>query len=101
MGLQISEWCDETFLESWAPDELDLMIDGGSGAYIRNQNTLSFLEQLGVDISRTFWINDTAFELRNGFLQTVGFHRDESKPMGRDGLNQLVKRAYKQNMLIS
>ncbi|MCL2873346.1 MAG: hypothetical protein FWE29_00275 [Defluviitaleaceae bacterium] len=66
-----------------------------------NRLALSLLHQLGIDTSRDFIINDTVFEIRNGFIQTKGFAPAQRQaPIGIDGLNRLVERAYAQNFLM-
>ena len=59
-----------------------------------NSNTIEFLEHSGVDISRPFSVNGTAFEVVDGAVQTVGY----VSRLGMDGLNHLVKRAYAQGL---
>ena len=84
-------------------DILSAISEGGEHSWARksdhmlNRNAISLLQSLGVDTSRTFWINDTAFEVRNGALQTRGFTQ-APPPMGPEGLVRLVERAYAQNL---
>ena len=65
-----------------------------------NQDTLSLLNKIGIDTSRNFHINGTEFEVKNGVLQTVGFAHEQPtrSVLGIEGLNQLVERAYAQNL---
>ena len=65
-----------------------------------NQDTLSLLRRMGVDTSRDFSLNGTAFEVVNGFIQTKGFthQQPERSILGIEGLNRLVERAYTENL---
>ena len=65
-----------------------------------NQDTLSLLNKIGIDTSRNFRINGTEFEVNNGILQTEGFSHEQPTRtvLGIEGLNQLVARAYAQNL---
>jgi hypothetical protein len=63
------------------------------------QTTMNFLQKLGVDTSRPFFINGTQFEVQGDKLRTVG----ETTPQdlqfwGFEGLNRLVARAYALNL---
>ncbi|MDR0272360.1 MAG: hypothetical protein LBI27_03480 [Clostridiales bacterium] len=64
------------------------------------KNTLSLLQELGIDTSRSFWINDTRFEMQDGILRTVGqTAKQEFQFLGIEGLNRLVAQAYQQNLI--
>ena len=65
-----------------------------------SQDVLSLLNKIGIDTSRNFHINGTEFEVKNGVLQTVGFSHEQPTRtvLGIEGLNQLVERAYAQNL---
>lgn len=63
------------------------------------QQTMNFLEKLGVDTGQPFFINDTQFELQGNKIRTVGHTTPQSKQFwGFEGLNGLVARAYAQNL---
>jgi len=63
------------------------------------QQTLNFLEKIGVDTNRPFFINGTQFELQGGKLRTVGQTAQQDLQFwGFEGLNRLVARAYAQNL---
>ena len=64
--------------------------------------TMSFLEKIGVDTSRPFFINGTQFELQGNKLRTIGqTTQQELQFWGFEGLNRLVAQAYAQNLLVS
>ena len=57
--------------------------------------TMNFLEKLGIDTSRAFFINGTQFEVQGNKIRTVG----ETTPQdlqfwGFEGLNRLVAKAF-------
>ena len=63
------------------------------------QGVLRFLQNIGVDTNRPFFINSTQFEMQNGKLRTVGqTTKQDLQFWGFEGLNRLVQRAYAQNL---
>lgn len=63
------------------------------------QITMNFLENLGVDTSRPFFINGTQFELQGDKLRTIGQTAQQDLQFwGFEGLNRLVAKAYAQNL---
>ena len=69
---------------------------------LTKQTTMNFLEELGVDTSRPFFINGTQFELQGNKLRTVGQTTQQDLQFwGFEGLNRLVAQAYAQNLLVS
>jgi hypothetical protein len=60
---------------------------------------MNFLNALGVDTSKPFFINGTQFELQDNKIRTVGeTTQQELQFWGFEGLNRLVARAYAQNL---
>jgi hypothetical protein len=106
----VSRFYDGSICEKGAPSAIALnsLLRGlgvdASWGYDEHtkQTVMNFLEKLGVDTSRPFFINGTQFEMRDDKLYTVGqTMKQDLQFWGFEGLNRLVAQAYAQNLLVS
>ena len=81
-------------------------------SFVLEQNTVAFLERMGIDTSRNFWINGIGFGVEEGRLKvnnaslipvepaqrTTLQVPDSFRSMSHEDLNRLVERAYEQGL---
>jgi hypothetical protein len=89
--------------ETKALEELIYGVESGNANWGTNSKMnsaiLSLLMKMGVDTSRDFSINGVAFEVKDGIVQTKNYVAPQNEPLGFCYLNNLITRAYEQNLI--